>query len=66
MAVAKTIEIISGSSKGIEDAIQTGIAKAGETVNGMEGAWVKDTKVVVQNGRVSEWRVTLANTFLVQ
>lgn len=66
MAVAKTIEIISGSSKGIEDAIQTGIAKAGETVNGMEGAWVKDTKVVVQNGRVSEWRVTLAITFLVQ
>lgn len=66
MAVAKTIEIISGSSKGIEDAIQTGIAKAGETVNGIEGAWVKDTKVVVQNGRVSEWRVTLAITFLVQ
>ena len=66
MAVAKTIEIISGSTKGIEDAVQTGIAKASETVNGIEGAWVKDTKVVVNGGRVSEWRVTLAVTFLVE
>ena len=66
MAVAKTIEIISGSTKGIEDAIQSGIAKASETVSGIEGAWVKDTKVVVQCGNVTEWRVTLAVTFLVQ
>lgn len=66
MAVAKTIEIISGSTKGIEDAIQSGIAKASETVSGIEGAWVKDTKVVVQGGNVTEWRVTLAVTFLVQ
>jgi dodecin len=66
MAVAKTIEIISGSTKGIEDAVQTGIAKASETVNGIEGAWVKDTKVKVESGRVVEWRVTLAVTFLVQ
>ena len=65
MAVAKTIEIVSSSPKGIEDAIQTGIAKASETVNGIEGAWVKDTKVIVNGGRVAEWRVTLAVTFLV-
>lgn len=66
MAIAKTIEIIAGSSKGIEDAIRTGITKASETVSAIEGAWVKDTKVVVQNGSVSEWRVTLAVTFIVQ
>ena len=66
MAVAKTIEIISGSAKGIEDGVQTGIAKAAETVNKIEGAWVKDTKVVVGNGRVTEWRVTLVITFIVE
>ena len=66
MAVAKTIEIISSSAKGIEDAVQTGIAKASETVNRIEGAWVKDTKVVVNGGRVAEWRVTLAVTFIVE
>ena len=66
MAVAKTIEIIAGSAKDIEDAVRVGIAKASETVKAIEGAWIKDTKVVVQNGSVAEWRVTLAVTFLVE
>jgi hypothetical protein len=65
MAVAKTIEIITSSAKGIEDAVQSGIAKVGETVKNIEGAWVKDTKAVVRNGSVTEWRVTLAVTFIV-
>ena len=65
MAVAKTIEIISSSSEGVEAAIRDGIAKASETVNGIEGAWVQDTKVVVRDGRVTEWRVNLKVTFVV-
>ncbi|MDV3258440.1 MAG: dodecin family protein [Sphingomonas sp.] len=39
--------------------------KVGETVKNIEGAWVKDTKAVVRNGSVAEWRVTLAVTFIV-
>lgn len=66
MTVAKTIEIIASSSQSIEAAIRDGIAKASETVSGIEGAWVKDTKVVVNDGAVTEWRVTLAVTFLVK
>lgn len=65
MAVAKTIEIISSSTKGIEAAIQEGIAKASETVKGIEGAWVKSTKVIVRDDKVTEWRVMLKITFLV-
>ena len=65
MAVAKTIEIISTSSEGIEAAIRDGIAKASETVKGIEGAWVQDTKVLVRDNRVAEWRVTLKITFVV-
>ena len=66
MSVAKTIEIIAGSSEGFEDAIKSGIARAAETVNGIQGAWVKDTKVEVADNRVTEWRVTLAVTFVVE
>jgi flavin-binding protein dodecin len=65
MSVAKTIEIISSSSDSIEAAIRTGITKASETVKGIEGAWVKDTKMVVRDAKVTEWRVTLAVTFIV-
>ena len=38
MAIAKVIEVISSSTKGIEDAVSNGIAKASETVQGIEGA----------------------------
>jgi dodecin len=65
MAIAKTIEIIAASTTGVEDAVQTGIAKVGATVNNIEGVWVKDVKGVVRDNRVAEWRVTMAVTFLV-
>ncbi len=65
MAVAKTIEVIASSTESIEAAVRDGIAKVSETVKGIEGAWVKDTKAVVRNAKVTEWRVTLAVTFIV-
>jgi flavin-binding protein dodecin len=63
MSVAKVIEISSTSSTGFEDAIRSGIAKAGETVRGIEGAWVKEQKVVVNDNQVTEYRVNLSITF---
>ncbi len=65
MAVAKTVEIISSSTESIEAAIRDGIAKASETINGIEGAWVKGTKAIVRDNRVVEWRVTIKLTFIV-
>lgn len=66
MAVAKTIEIVSSSATGVEDAVRTGVAKVAETVNNIQGFWVKDVKGVVAGGAVTEWRVTLAITFIVE
>lgn len=66
MAIAKVIEVISSSNSGFEDAVSSGIAKAAETVDNIEGAWVKDTKVTVSNGKISEWRVILSITFIVK
>ncbi len=65
MSVAKVIEIFSTSDKGFEDAIQSGIAKAGETVNNIRGAWVNEQKVDVENGKIVRYRVNLKITFIV-
>jgi flavin-binding protein dodecin len=65
MAVAKTVEIISSSTESIEAAVRDGIAKASETIKGIEGAWVKGTKAIVRDNRVVEWRVTIKLTFIV-
>jgi dodecin len=64
--VAKTIEIISASTKSIEDAIETGIKRADSTLDNVEGAWVQDIKCVVKNGKVAEWRVNMKLTFLLK
>ena len=66
MSVAKTSEITTSSSKSFEDAIRKGIKKMSSTVNGIEGAWVKEQKVVVKKGEVSEYRVTMKVTFIVK
>jgi hypothetical protein len=66
MAVAKHIEVTAGSAKGLEDAINQGIAKATDTLENVEGAWVKDIKVLVKKGKIAEWRVNMAVTFILK
>jgi dodecin len=66
MAVAKVIEVTSGSSKGLEDAIQQGINKATDSLQNVEGAWVDNIKVLVKKGKIAEWRVNMKVTFVLK
>jgi flavin-binding protein dodecin len=66
MAVAKVTEISASSPQGFEDAIQTGITRASRTLENIRGAWVKDLKVVVSNGRVTEYRVRMKVSFVLK
>ena len=54
MAVAKVIEITAGSKKGLEDAIEQGFAKATDSLENVEGAWIQDIKVMAKNGKTAE------------
>jgi dodecin len=64
--VAKVIELTAGSTKSIEDAVETGIRRADSTLDNIESAWVQDIKCVVKNGKVAEWRVNMKVTFLLK
>lgn len=64
MAVAKVIEITSASRKSFEDAIQLGIARAAETINGIESVWVQEQKVTVKDNKIDEYRVNMKLTFV--
>ena len=66
MAVAKVIEIIAGSEKSFDDAVKEGVARATDTLGGVTSAWVKDQNVVVDNGKVKEYRVTMRVTFMLK
>jgi dodecin len=67
MSIAKVIEVNSSSKTSVEDAVKSGLKKTAETVKGIKGAWVNEIKVVTDNdGNVTEWRVNLRVSFIVQ
>ena len=67
MSVAKVIELKAASKTSMEDAVKAGLKKCAETVKGIQGAWVKDIKVVTdEKGKVTEWRVDLKVTFVIE
>ena len=64
MKVAKVIEISAESDVSFEAAINNGITKASETVKNIKSAWVKEQKVVIENGHIVRYRVDLKLTFV--
>lgn len=64
MAVAKVIEITSESDRSFEDAIQRGIARANQTVKHVEGAWIKEQKIRISDGKIVSYRVDMKVTFV--
>lgn len=66
MSVAKVTEITSSSPESFQDAIEKGIARASKTIRNITGAWVQEEKVVVDGGRVTEYRVNMKVTFLLE
>ena len=64
MAIARITEVISTSSISFDDAIKKGIERAARTLDNVNGAWVQDQKVSVENGSIVEFEVTLKITFV--
>jgi hypothetical protein len=64
MSVAKVSEIIASSPKGFDDAIEIGIKRANKTLKNVRGAWVEGQKVVIEKGKIVEYRVNLKVTFV--
>ena len=65
MSVAKVIEVSATSATSFEDAINEGIARACDSVKNVRGAWIKEQKVSVEDGRITSYRVNMQVTFVV-
>jgi flavin-binding protein dodecin len=66
MAVAKITEIQSSSARSFDDALKSGITRANKTLRNITGAWIKGQKLVIQNGKIKEYRVLMKVTFVLQ
>lgn len=65
MSFAKTIEMSSDSREGFHDAIQRGVERASKTLDNLQGVWIKDAEVILDNGAISAYRAHLKVTFVV-
>ena len=66
MPVARVTEITSSSSKSFDDAINAGVERASKTLQNVKSAWIKEQKVVVDGGKIVEYRVTMKVTFVLK
>ncbi|KZY34477.1 hypothetical protein A3731_19040 [Roseovarius sp. HI0049] len=64
MTVARVTELSATSPNSFDDAVEKGISRASETLRNVKSAWVKDSNVEVDNGKISAYRVNLEVTFV--
>jgi dodecin len=66
MSVARITELSATSQTSFEDAIQQAISRATSTLRGVEGAWIKDQNVLIQDGNITGYKVNLEVTFVLE
>ena len=66
MSVATVTEISATSEQGFEDAVRQGIERANKTLRNIQGAWVKDMNVMIEDGNITGYKVNLAVTFVLE
>jgi len=66
MSIAKVTEITASSKKGFQDAVEQGLARAAKTLEGIKGAWIQEQSVIIENNRISEYRINMKITFVLK
>jgi flavin-binding protein dodecin len=66
MSVARVTELSVVSETSFEDAIQQGVARATSTLRGVEGAWIKDQNVEIEDNNITGYRVNMEVTFVLE
>jgi dodecin len=61
--VVKVIELMSESPKSWEDAAQNAVAEASKTLRNIRSLYIKEFTAVVDNGKVSSYRINAKVTF---
>ena len=64
MSIARITEISSTSKKSFEDAIQSGVTRATQTLRNVRSAWVKEQQIQIEDGKIAEYQVNLMITFV--
>ena len=66
MSVTKVIEVIAGSDKSFEDAVQNALTEASKSVKHIRSIYVKEMNAKVEDNKIISWGVNAKISFIVQ
>ena len=66
MRTLKVIELLCNSTVGWEDAAKKGLEEASRTVKNIRSIYIKEQSATVENGKISEYRLTIKLTFEIE
>ena len=66
MSIVRSIEVIAQSPNSFDDACRDAIAEASKTLRGIRSFWIKNAECVVENDRITMFRVNGKISFLVE
>jgi dodecin len=66
MSIAKITEITAQSPDGFDQAIRHGLERLNETLRNVQSVWIKNQEIVLQDGSVRAYRVTMKVTFVLE
>ncbi len=65
-SIARITTLSARSETSFVDAVTTGVERASATLRNVSGAWVKEQKVEVTDGRISSYDVVIEVTFVLE
>ncbi len=66
MAVARVTEVTASSTKGWDACAKEAVSRASKTLRGITGIEVVSQKAKVENGKITEYRLTCKITFVLE
>ena len=66
MSVARVTELSATSETSFDDAVKEAVARATQTLRGVEGAWVKNQNVMIEDGNFTGYKVNVEITFMLE
>lgn len=64
MSIARVTEISAMSSTSFEDAVDQAVARASQSLRGVSSAWVKEQRVLIEDGQITQYQVNVMVTFV--
>jgi len=66
MSVARVTELSATSETSFDDAIKQAVDRATSTLRGIEGAWIKDQNILIEDGNITGYKVNIEVTFVLE